>query len=202
MGKCKDLSPQKITQITTLLKHTSHSQRQIAKLTEVSQASVRRINAKLATAQPTKPQRKGRCGKKKLVTPRGQRCLRNIVLENRKASYSDIKKHFEKSGYNVSERTVRRNLFDMGFRSRRPVKKPKLTDTMVKKRYAWASSYKHFTLDNWKMVSKLNVFNICILLISSCLHRFATAMSQRSRFCVTNPSLSNEGSMKNITWTV
>lgn len=118
MGKCKDLSSEKIAQISTLLTHTSHSQRQIARLVDVSQASVKRIKAKLTAGQSTQPQRKGHCGKKKLMTPRSQRFLRNIVLENRRASHSDIKKKLEEFGLNVSKRTVRRNLSEMGFASR------------------------------------------------------------------------------------
>lgn len=153
MGKSKDLSEAKIAEVETLLRHSSRSQRDIASLCRVSQASVQRISKKIHSAQPTEPQRKGRSGRKKAVTKRGQRFLRNLVLENRSITYKQMQEKFQQSGPSVCERTIRRNLHEMGFRSRRPVKKPKLTEKMMKARLEWANSYKNFTLDQWNMVS-------------------------------------------------
>lgn len=160
MGKAKDLSVATIEHITALLKHSTHSQRVIAKLCNVSQTSVRRISSKVKSAQSTGPQRKGRSGRKKVITPRGQRYLKNLVLENRRMPHKEILQKFNESGCSVSHYTMRKSLYQMGFKSRRPVKKPRLTERMVKARLDWANTYKNFTLDDWNMVSIQNGKNI------------------------------------------
>lgn len=160
MGKAKDLSVAKIEEITALLKYFTHSQRDIAKLCKVSQTSVRRISTKVRRAQPTGPQRKGRSGRKKAITPRGQRYLKSLVLENRRMPHKDILQKFRESGCLVSQYTMRKSLYEMGFKSRRPVKKPRLTERMVKARLEWAKYYSQFTLDDWNKVSNPNGGNI------------------------------------------
>ena len=47
MGKASDVSPRKLAKVAVLLQETNHSQRNIAKIVKVSQATVRRINSKL-----------------------------------------------------------------------------------------------------------------------------------------------------------
>lgn len=153
MGKLKDLSEQQKCAVSTLLKNTDLSQRQVAARCGVSQASVRRINQKMKLNQPSKAARKGKCGRKSLVTPRGKRMLRNLAEEFRRATHAVMKTKFEEAGCKVSVATVRRNLYDLGFKCRRPIKKPKLTPAMIQKRLEWANAHKHLTLDDWRIVS-------------------------------------------------
>lgn len=154
MGQSKDLTNEQKSAITTLLENTEFSQRQIAARCGVSQASVRRINKKIKSNQSSDAAWKGRCGRKSLLTPRGKRILRNIAIEYRRGSHVSIKKKFEEAGCNVSVATVRRNLYDLGFKCRRPVKKPKLTPAMIQKRLTWANVHKHLTVDDWRIVHK------------------------------------------------
>lgn len=153
MGRCKDLSEEKIAGIKALLQHSDHSQRQIAALCGISQASVKRVAQKLKDGAPTKPQRAGRCGRNKKVTPRAERKLIRIVKENRWATTGEVRQMLEASGCNISHRTVRRSLYELDFKSRRPVKKPRLTPKMIEARQRWAHSYRNFTEDDWNMVS-------------------------------------------------
>lgn len=153
MGKAKDLSVEQKATVTALLKNTELSQRQIAIKSGVSQTSVNRLRQKLCSREPIEAARIGRCGRKSLVTSRGKRILRNIVMEHRRATNSVIKQKFEKAGCSVSTRTVLRNLYDLGFKCRRPVKKPRLTPAMVKKRLEWAYAHKHLTVEDWRIVS-------------------------------------------------
>lgn len=153
MGRSTDLTEQQKGAIKALLENTELSQRQIAARCKVSQASVRRIQKKIKTNQSTDAARKGRCGRKPLVTARRKRILRNIAMEYRRGSHATIKKKFEDTGCHVSVATVRRNLYELGFKCRRPVKKPKLTPIMVQKRLTWANAHKHLTVDDWRTVS-------------------------------------------------
>lgn len=160
MGRAKDLTGEQKSYITAVLHNTDLSQREIAAKCKVSQASVNRLARKLKANQHTNNHRKGRCGRKKIITPRGKRFLRDIVVDNRRATNKDIKNKFEEAGYKVSERTIRRNLYELGFKCRRPVKKPRLTPAMVKKRLEWANSYRHLTVDDWLRVRNRNIL-IC-----------------------------------------
>lgn len=153
MGKRKDLSLEEKSSVIALLRNTQYSQRDIANQCGVSQSSVRRLSQKLQANQTIGSVRRGRCGRKSIVTPRGQRFLRNIAVEHRRATHCEIKNKFVEAGYTVSVATVRRNLYSMGFKCRRPVKKPKLTPAMVKKRLTWANLHKNLSVDDWQIVS-------------------------------------------------
>lgn len=154
MGKAKDLTSEKKSYISALISNTELSQRQIAAKAGVSRTSVRRLIQKLKSNESYDAARKGHCGRKCLVTPRGKRSLRNIAKEFRRATQSDLKNKLAEAGVNVSLHTVRRNLYNMGFKCRRPVRKPRLTPAMVKKRYEWACAHKHLTAEDWRIVRK------------------------------------------------
>ena len=76
---------------------------------------------------------KGKCGRKKKITPRNERMLVKIVKENRFATCSAITNKLNEVGINVATITVRRDLHVLGIRSRRPAQKPKLTQAQRKK---------------------------------------------------------------------
>lgn len=118
---------------------------------------MRRLSQKLKANEPTESARKSRCGRKRVVTPRGSRVLYKIAREFRRASHANVKKKFEEAGCSVSVRTVRRKLYELGFKCRRPIKKPRLTPAMIKKRLSWANAHKHLTVDDWRIVSPLKL---------------------------------------------
>lgn len=78
MGRRCDLSPRKKSEVKALLLHTNHSQRKIAELAGVSKSSVNHINVSLAKEMPLSPKRKGRCGRKRMTTPRDDRKIQHI----------------------------------------------------------------------------------------------------------------------------
>lgn len=153
MGRGCDLTPAKKSEIRTLLLHTSNSQRKIAELTGVSAAIVNKIKANIVEKLSLSPKRKGRCGRKRMTTPRDDRQIRDICLTNRKKSSSYLTKLVKESGLKVSQRTVRRRLVEEGLTGHRPSKKPKLTEAMKKKRLAWARDYRHMTTHDWSKVA-------------------------------------------------
>lgn len=86
------------------------------------------------------------------MTPRGERTLSKVIKEDRTATNSFIKNKLQASGIQMSTRTLQRRLNDLGYNSRRPVKKPKLTIKMKENRLKWALKYKNFTVEDWKQV--------------------------------------------------
>ncbi|OWR55247.1 putative transposase like protein, partial [Danaus plexippus plexippus] len=68
MSREINLSPRIKSEVKTLLLHTSYSQRQIAELVD----------------QPLSPKRKGKYGRKRITTPRSDRKIGDIGLQNRK----------------------------------------------------------------------------------------------------------------------
>jgi transposase len=157
MGKIADITPRKSAKIAVLLEETSFSQRQIADKLQVSQSTVRRINAKFKRGMDLSVKRTGKCGRKRKTTPRDERKIQRTILNNRKAPISRIKAILEQEGVPISQRTLRRRSVEMGFTCCRPRRKPKLTPAMMKKRLSWAREHSKFTLEDWNTVSFTNI---------------------------------------------
>ena len=119
---------------------------------------MRRIKENIANNVSLRSKRKGACGRKKIISPRTERKLIKIIKGSRAATNATITQEVQDSGVAVSERTVRRSLYALGFKSRRPVKKPKLTTAMKRKRLLWARKYRTFTSEDWDKVSCCTVF--------------------------------------------
>lgn len=71
MGKRKDLSTERKSSVIALIRNTGYSQREIARKCGVPQSSVKRLSKKVQMNQPVTAARAGNCGRKPLVTPRG-----------------------------------------------------------------------------------------------------------------------------------
>lgn len=152
MGSGSDLSPRKISQIKTLLLHTSNSQRKIAEIAGVSKTSVNKIKVALDKDLTLSPKRKGHSGRKRKTTPRADRKIRDICLANRKKSVANLTQMVQETGIEVSKRTVQRRLAEEGLIGHRPCKKPKLTEVMKQRRLAWAREHREWTVDDWNTV--------------------------------------------------
>ncbi|CAG4932009.1 unnamed protein product [Parnassius apollo] len=155
MGKKGDLSPRIKTEVKALVNAKIFSNREISRILKVSEARVRRINNKIESGEEMSPKRKNICGRKPIFTPRTERCLKKICLENRFASTKLIKSQFQDSNVNFCERTVRRK--DLDFRTCRPARKPKLTVTMKAKRLKWAKQWRDKDEDFWRSVNWYNM---------------------------------------------
>lgn len=153
MGKAKDLSPRKISEIKTLLLNTSHSQREIATIANVAKSSVDKIKKKLYENQSLSPKRAGKCGRKRITTPRDERKIRDLCIQNRKAPRRLLTKIIQDAGVQISDMTVRRRMKDLIFTCRRPAKKPLLTIPMTKKRLEWTKRHESLTTEDRMKVS-------------------------------------------------
>lgn len=158
MGKVSDLTPRKIASIKALLDTKMLSNREISRQLNVSESSVRRTKKKIDLSEPLISNRKGKCGRPGVFTPRSERCLKKICIEDRFATTKEIKSKLQTHNIEVSERTVRRKLSDLQFKACRPVKKPKLTPAMKAKRLAWAKGLRDKDVNFWKSVSNLKIF--------------------------------------------
>lgn len=150
MGRGLDLTPRKKSEVKTLLLHTNNFQRQIAELAGVSKSAVNKIKINLDQNQPLSSKRRGKCGRKRITTPRTDRKIRDICLQNRKKSAGLLTLMVQESGIPISKRTLQRRLAEEDLTGHRPVKKPRLTETMKKKRLAWA---RFKTVEDWSKVS-------------------------------------------------
>ncbi|XP_072375918.1 uncharacterized protein [Diabrotica undecimpunctata] len=99
MGKKRDLSPRKKAEVKALVNTKIFSNREISRRLKVSEASVRRIKKKIELGKALSPKRKKKCGRKPIFTPRSERSLKKICLENRFATTKLIKSQLQ--GVNV-----------------------------------------------------------------------------------------------------
>lgn len=155
MGKASDLSPKKVGEVVGLLKASKLSQYEIANIVGVSRSSVKNIKKKFDSGITLNPKRKGACGRHRKTTPRTDRKIRDICVQNRKLPVRLLAKYIQDEGIPISQRTVQRRLFESGLIAHKPARKPKLTTAMIKKRLEWAHKYKNFTIDDWKKVKNM-----------------------------------------------
>lgn len=152
MGKNADLSPRKCALVKVLLEEQRYTQTEIAHRLSISQKSVSRIKKAHDSNSVYESGRIGKCGRKKALSPRMARKLKNMTLANRKITSKVLSDQLREYGTNVSPRTVRRVLNAEGLRACRPIKKQKITQAMAKKRLEWAKGIQ-FTEDDWNKVN-------------------------------------------------
>lgn len=152
MVRGADLSPRQKSEVKALLLHTNNSQRKIAEMVGISKTAVNKIKLSLDKDVTLSPKRKGNCGRKRKTTPRSDRKIRDICIQNRKKSAATLTQMVQASGIAVSKRTVQRRLAEQGLTGHRPSRKPKLTEAMKKRRLAWAREHRHLTVDDWNKV--------------------------------------------------
>lgn len=172
MGRKSDLSPRKRGQIKVLLENTELTQCQIALKCGVAQSVVSSIKKNMQHGSTGTPQRKGRCGRKRISSKQDDRALARLSKANRKMTSRRLMVEMNTSGVQMSSRTVRRRLIEAGLRAYRPRKKPKLTTAMKKKRLLWAKQFATWTEEDWKRVSCLNVLITLKLYSTNDLFKF------------------------------
>lgn len=92
------------------------------------------------------PKRKGVYGRRRITTPRTNRKIRDICIQNRKLRVRLLTKNIRDNGILISQRTVQWLLTENELIARKPARKPKCTPAMIKKQLDWARKYKNFTI--------------------------------------------------------
>jgi len=93
------------------------------------------------------------CGRPRVTTKRVDIAIVKTAKFSPKASSSVIRSRLPGSpDKKPSNRTIRRRLFDVGLRSYRPARKPKLSLKNTKDRMTFCHKYKLWTSDQWERV--------------------------------------------------
>ncbi|GFT56060.1 uncharacterized protein TNCV_76051 [Trichonephila clavipes] len=152
MGKKGDFSLCKKAEVNSLVNAKLLSNREISRTLKVSEASVPRIKKKIESGEELSPKRKKKCGRKPIFPPRSERSFKKICLENRFSTTKVITSQLQDINVNASERTVRRKLQDLNFKTWRPTRKSKLTPATKAKRLNWAKHWRDKDVYFWKSV--------------------------------------------------
>lgn len=109
-------------------------------------------------------QNQSRSGRPKKLTPRAERQIRKLALEDRRRSAGSIAEAVNTAtGVSVSNQTIRRTLHDAGLRGRQPRRKPLLKVAHKRARKQFAEDNQYQTMDYWNRVlwsdeTKINLF--------------------------------------------
>lgn len=135
-----------------MLCETALKQREIATKLGVSTQSVSAIKKKLENAVDFTAKMAGKCGRKRKTTPRTDRKIVQMALNNRRMSCRNISTELAVQGVSLARRTVNERLLERGLKAYRPRKKPRLTVPMKKARLAWAKDHVEWTSEQWEKV--------------------------------------------------
>ncbi|GFV07691.1 uncharacterized protein TNCV_4941931 [Trichonephila clavipes] len=150
MGKKGDFSLCKKAEVNSLVNAKLFSNRDISRKLKVSEASVRRIKKKIESGEELSPKRKKNAAES-LFPPQGQKDLfKKICLENRIATKKVIKSQLQDINVNAYERTVRRKLKDLNFKTCHPTRKSKLTPATKAKRLNWTKHWRDKDVYFWR----------------------------------------------------
>ena len=94
-----------------------------------------------------------RSGRPRKTSVRDDRVLKMIVQKNPRASLPKLSCELRTAGINVSTNRISRRLSnELGLKSYRPAKKPRLSPAMAAKRLHFARQYAHYSTDDWSKI--------------------------------------------------
>lgn len=123
MGSKKDVSEAIKAKICTLLQFSGLPKADIAKICCVGKTTVYDIVKKMELFLSLESSRIGRSGRNRCTTAREDRIIKKIAEANKKLPLEGLKKSIEEMGVDISNRTLRRKLSEIGLNARRPCKK-------------------------------------------------------------------------------
>ena len=141
-------SNEKRAQIVALSEKTSMTQKEIAEYVGMSQCSVSRIIKQYKETGEYGTSYANCGGHNKKLNDRDYHRIKRIALTSPKATANDIKSQLGPSGDDVSVSTVKRAMYDMGFKCKKPLQKPLLTDSHRASRLQWARRHENWTVDH------------------------------------------------------
>lgn len=119
----------------------------IADFFEVAESTVSRVVRRyIGTNSATRLERSGRPVK---VNARNKRNISRVLLSNRRATLDQLRHDVYPE---MSEKTLRKTLNSMGYRSCRVREKPFLTISHMSKRLEWAQDKLNWTMEEWSRV--------------------------------------------------
>lgn len=96
---------------------------------------------------------KFRSGRPRISTPREDRDLVNDARKHPELSLRDLRPLWSRNGEPIASRpTISRRLIERGLRSYKAIKKPKLSEADMKKRYKWCKKRENWTYRKWASI--------------------------------------------------
>ena len=120
MGRAQDLTPLDRGMIVGARK-MGHSISQVATALGFSRATVARVYQKYVNSGQTSAARKN-CGRPQLMQEQDRQRLTEMVTTQRGTLHQITSQFNDGAAQPISQRTVQRTLYSMGFRSRRPTR--------------------------------------------------------------------------------
>ena len=142
----KKISQDKENSIVKLLQ-AGYSITDVSKRLSVSLGTVSNIRTKRLPILQRRP-----AGRPRILSIRDKNKIKRKLLSGLLQTGVGVYKHVRDGGVNISYRTILRNLREIGFQSRKMVKKPFLSAKHRKARLNWARQHRHWTIDDWKRV--------------------------------------------------
>jgi transposase len=128
-----------------------HSVRAISEKFQIPRSTVGDVVMKWDREGIIKPP--SRPGKPRKLSDRDRRSLRRVVTSNRQTSVDTIATEFRSAcGSDVSARTVRRELHELGFHGRAAAHKPHITQANARLRLQWCKARRQWTVEQWKSI--------------------------------------------------
>lgn len=94
-----------------------------------------------------------RSGRPRALNDNDQQQLRNILKENNRLTLAETQQKFQDSQNKiVSEKTIRKNLHQLGLHSRIAASKPFLNESQRVKRLQWCINHQDWSVQKWKTV--------------------------------------------------
>ncbi|KAJ4436097.1 hypothetical protein ANN_18724 [Periplaneta americana] len=90
---------------------------------KASKQVISRVKKALDNDKQYSSSRVGKCGQKRIISPRTERKLVQLAKNNRRLTSKDLRKNLEQYGVNVCDSTVYRKLIDARLHAHRPRKK-------------------------------------------------------------------------------
>lgn len=150
----KDISQSVRDEIIGLHCHTSKTFREIADDVGVSVNAVGLIIKRYEESGDREPARKGRCGRKPILSEREKIIMARESKKNPQLTSSAVKLEAGSVGEKVSLRTTQRVLSQMGRKAYRPVQVPQLDSAKRAGRLQWARVHASLNMDFWEKVRK------------------------------------------------
>ena len=137
--------------IITLSENTDKTHQQIADIVGVNRSTVSRVIQRQQESGDCTTHYANCGGQNKKFNERDLRHIKNLVVANPRASANDIKQQLGAAG-DVGISTMKRAIIEAGCKTRKPCKKPILSEYHKQRRLAWAENHRDWTLEQWKKV--------------------------------------------------
>ena len=147
-------TPESIRRLILIKFREKKTQQQISNETNVPQSTISRILKRYKENGEISAQRKSRCGRKRKLSDRLNRSIKNASIRNPRATARDIQSEVGMGALDVSIDSIKRSLRRSGLTTYRPLKSPALSRKQQRTRYLWCKVHENWTVVDWKKVKR------------------------------------------------